>query len=201
MIVSSLKERRWLKKCIAGDKKACERFVRNFSDLVYRTVRHTLSIKHVSFNQEDLNDLHNTVFLRLFENQCRKLRQYKGKNGCGLDTWIRIITVRIVLNHTRKKGWDSITGIQKRIPLEDIPELSQPDSEPLAAIENAERQRSIKDGIRRLPPRERLFLILHFENGYALKDVARAMNLSINNVYTIKHRAIRKLKTTMESPG
>ncbi len=197
MIASSLKDRRWLKKCIAGDKKACEKFVREFSDLVYRSVRHTLWVKNVYFNQDDLEDLHNTVFLKLFENQAKKLGQFKGKNGCALATWIRIITVRIVLNHIRKKGLDSITGQQKRIPLEDIPELSLADSGPLAEIEKAEKQQSIKDGIRDLPPRDRLFLLLHYENGYSLKKVAETMKLSLNNAYIIKHRAIQKLKSRL----
>jgi RNA polymerase sigma factor (sigma-70 family) len=201
MIISSYKKRRWIKKCIAGDKMACERFVRYFSDPVYQTVRHTLSIKHVYFNQEDLKDLHNTVFLRLFENQCRKLSQFKGKNGCGLGTWIRIITVRIVLNSIRKKGWDSITGQKIRISLEDIPELYLSDCGPLAEIEKAEKQRAIKDGIRRLPPQDRLFLLLHFENEYSLKEVAKTMKLSLSNAYTLKHRAIRKLKSTLDNPG
>jgi len=201
MIASSRKDRRWLKKCIAGDKKACERFVREFSDLVYRSARHTLLVKNVYFNQDDIEDLHNTVFLKLFENQGKKLRQFKGKNGCGLGTWIRIITVRIVLNHIRKKGLDSITGQQKRIPLEDIPELSSADLGPLAEIEKAEKQRSIKDGIRKLPPRDRLFLLLHYERGYSIKEVAETMKLSLNNAYAIKHRAINKLKSTLGNPG
>jgi len=198
MTASSRKERRWLKKCITGDKKACERFVKDFSDPVYRSVRHTLLVKNVYFNQDDLEDLHNTVFLNLFENQCKKLRQFKGKNGCSLGTWIRIISVRIVLNHIRKKGLDSITGQKNRIPLEDIPELNLTDSMALAEIEKAEKQQSIKDGIRKLPPRDRLFLMLHYENGYSLKDVARTMKLSLNNTYIIKHRAIQKLKSTLE---
>lgn len=201
MIVSFLKDRRWLKKCIAGDKKACDRFVREFSDLVYRSVRHTLWAKNVYFDQDDLEDLHNTVFLKLFENQGQKLRQFKGKNGCGLGTWTRIITVRIVLNHIRIRGLDSITGQQKCIPLEDIAELRSADFGPLAEIEKAEKRQSIKDGIRKLPSRDRLFLLLHYENGYSLKEVAETMKLSLNNAYIIKHRAIKKLKSTLENPG
>ena len=200
MIASSRKDRRWLKKCIAGDKRACLRFVREFSDLVYRSVRHTLCVKNVYFNQDDLEDLHNTVFLKLFENQGQKLRQFKGKNGCSLGTWIRIITIRIVLNHIRKKGWDSITGQQNRIPLEDIPELSFPDFGSLTEIEKAEKRQSIKDGIRKLSPRDRLFLLLHYENGCSLKEVAETMKVSLNNAYIIKHRAIQKLKSTLENP-
>ena len=199
MITSSHKDRRRLKKCIAGDKKACERFVREFSNLVYRSVRHTLLAKNVYFNQDDLEDLHNTVFLKLFEKQGQKLSQFKGKNGCGLGTWIRIIAVRIVLNHIRKKGLDSITGQKKRIPLEDIPELGLADSGMLAEIEKADKLQSIKDEIRKLPPRDRLFLLLHYENGYSLKEVAKTMKLSLNNAYTIKHRAIQKLKSILEN--
>ena len=199
MMASSRKDRRWLKKCTAGDKRACERLVKEFSDLVYRSVRHTLGVKNVNFNQDDLEDLHNTVFLKLFENQGKKLGQFKGKNGCGLGTWIRIIAVRIVLNHIRKKGLDSITGQKKRIPLEDIPELGLADSGMLAEIEKADKLQSIKDEIRKLPPRDRLFLLLHYENGYSLKEVAKTMKLSLNNAYTIKHRAIQKLKSTLEN--
>lgn len=199
MIASSRKDLRWLKKCIAGDTTACERFVKEYSDLVYRSVRYTLWVKNVYFNQDDLEDLHNTVFLKLFENHREKLRQFRGKNGCGLGTWIRIITVRIVLNHIRKRGLDSITGQKQRIPLEDIPELSLADSETPAEIELAEKQQSIKDGIRKLPPRERLFLILHFENGYSIKEVAHTLKISLSNAYIIKHRAIQKLKSTLEN--
>ena len=199
MIASSRKDQRWLKKCMAGDTKACARFVKEFSDLVYRSVRYTLWVKNVYFIQDDLEDLHNTVFLKLFENQAKKLGQYQGKNGCGLGNWIRIITVRIVLNHIRKKGLDSITGQQKRIPLENIPELSLADPGPLAEIEEAERQQSLKDEIRNLPPRDRLFLLLHYENGYSLKEVAETMKLSLNNAYIIKHRAIQKLKSRLEN--
>jgi RNA polymerase sigma-70 factor (ECF subfamily) len=197
MISASGKDRRRLKKCLAGDKTACERFVKEFSDIVYRSVRYTLLVRNVYFNQADLEDLHNTVFLRLFENDAKKLRQFKGQNGCSLSTWIRIIAVRIVLNHLRKRGLDSIAGQKGRIPLEDIPELNLAKSATAEEIEKIERQQSIMNGIRRLPPRDRLFLVLHYENGYSIEEVAQTLKLSLGNAYIIKHRAIQKLKSTI----
>jgi RNA polymerase sigma factor (sigma-70 family) len=153
----------------------------------------------VYFNQADLEDLHNTVFLRLFENDAKKLRQFEGRNGCSLSTWIRIIAVRIVLNHIRMRGLDSIAGQKGRIPLEDIPELNLADSAAVEEIEKIERQQSIMNSIRQLPPRERLFLVLHFENGYSIEQVAQTLNLSLGNAYIIKHRAIQKLKSSIEN--
>ena len=199
MISSSGKDRRWLKKCLAGDKTACERLVKEFSDIVYRTVRYTLQVRNVYFNQADLEDLHNTVFLRLFENDAKKLRQFKGQNGCSLSTWIRIIAVRIVLNHIRKRGLDSIAGQKGRIPLDDIPELNLAKFTTLEEIEKFERQQSIMNSIRHLPPRDRLFLVLHYENGYSIEEVAQTLKLSLGNAYIIKHRAIQKIKSTIEN--
>jgi RNA polymerase sigma factor (sigma-70 family) len=198
MIASFRKDRRWLKKCIAGNRGACERFVKGYSNLVYRSVRHTLRIKNIPFNPEDIEDLHNTVFLLLFEDQCKKLRQFKGKNGCSLSTWIRIIAVRIVLNQIRKKGLDSLAGQRKQISFDDIPELSMADSTVLTELERADKLQSLEDGVKMLPARDRLFFLLHYENGYTIKEVAKTMKLSLNNAYTIKHRAIQRLKSTLE---
>ena len=101
-------DRHLLEGCLSGNLEAGESFVREFSDRVYRTIQYTLSVKHVRFSRNDLEDLHNTVFLMLFEDNCKKLRQFRGENGCSLATWVKIVTSRIVLNHLRKKGVDSM---------------------------------------------------------------------------------------------
>ncbi len=193
------KDRELLSKCICGDHKASEIFVRQFSDLVYRCVQHALMIKHLSLSHQDIEDLHNTVFLQLFESSCKKLRQYKGKNGCSIASWIRVVTVRIVLNHLRKKGLDAVSWQKKRIPLEDLPELEADRLEGRALLEKSEQERRIRDGIRELSPRDRLFLKLHFDKGMPITEVSEIMQLSVNTAYTVKHRAIQRLKTLVES--
>ena len=183
-----------LSRCLSGDRKASEILVQRFSDLVYRSVQHTLMIKYVCFNSQNLEDLHNTVFLHLFDNGCRKLRQYQGRNGCSLASWIRLIAVRTVLNHLKKRGMDAIVWQKKRISLEDLPELKGDKMEPWMVMEKGERKRLLQDGIRSLSPRDRLFMKLHFNHGLSVAEVASAMQLSIQNAYTVKHRAIKRLK-------
>jgi RNA polymerase sigma factor (sigma-70 family) len=196
----SLKEdRELLSKCVSGDRTASETLVRSFSDLVYRSVQYTLMAKHVSFNRHDLEDLHNTVFLRLFEQGCKKLRQYQGKNGCSLASWIRMITVRTVLDHLRKKGVDAMVWQKRRVPLEEVPELRASGVEPGAQIEKAQQERLLQEGMERLPPRDRLFMKLHFDQGLSMTEVAEAMQLSAGAAYTVKHRAIQRLKSHLAS--
>ena len=118
--------------------------------MVYRSIQHTLITRQAPFNREDLEDLHNTVFLQLFEKKCKKLRQYEGRNGCGLAWWIRIVTVRIVLNQLRKKGFDALAYQKKKISLDNLTELKREVVEPSAAIEKEEQNRLLQDSIQRL---------------------------------------------------
>lgn len=192
-------DRRLLSKCITGDRNASEILVRRFSNLVYHSVRQTLVGKDISFSPQDLEDLHNTIFLQLFEQGCRKLRQYRGKNGCSLASWIRVVAVRVVLNHIRKKGLDAIGWQKKRTPLEDLSELTGEEMDPLALMQNMERDRLVENGIQSLPPRDRLFIRLHFDQGIPIEDVAATMQITVPNAYTVKHRAVRKLKSYVSS--
>jgi RNA polymerase sigma factor (sigma-70 family) len=196
---SSEEDRRLLSRCLSGDRRASEALVRQFSDQVYRSVQYALLVKHVLFNRHDLEDLHNTVFLLLFEHGCKKLRQYQGKNGLSLASWIRMIAVRTVLDHLRKRGIDTMVWQKARIPLEKLPELKAKDTEFDAPIERAEQERVLQIGIQRLAPRDRLFIKLHFNQGLSVAEVAEVMQLSIGNAYTIKHRAIQRLKSHLAS--
>jgi hypothetical protein len=67
--------RELLSKCFSGDRKSSENFIRRFSSLVYKSVQYTLMAKQVPFNKQDLEDLHHSVFLKLFERGFAKLRQ------------------------------------------------------------------------------------------------------------------------------
>ena len=199
MSSSLAEDRGLLAKCFAGDREAGEALVRRFSNLVYQAVQHTFIVKHVRYTKEDLHDLHNIVFLRLFEEGGKKLRQYQGKNGCSLATWIRLIAVRTVLDHLRKKGVDSIAFRDALIALDEVYGLKEDECHGMALLEMAEKERLLREGIQNLSPRDRLFMKLHFDQGLPVAEVAAAMQVSVENVYIIKHRAIQRLRAQVVS--
>jgi len=191
--------RELLSKCLSGDRKSSENFVRQFSSLVYKSIQCTLLSKQVPFGKQDLEDLHHTVFLKLFERSFAKLRLYKGKNGCSLASWIRIITVRTVLDQLRNKGYDAIGWQNKRIALDQLPELRLDEFETEGQLERTELNRLLQACIDRMSPRDQLLIKLHFIQGFPLSEVAGIMQLSADNTYTLKHRAIQRLKSMVES--
>ena len=194
-------DRQLLSKCLSGDRGAWETVVRRFSNLVYQTVRSTFISKQTPFSRQDLEDLHNTVFLGLFEQGCAKLKLYQGRNGCTLASWIRIVTVRTVLNHLRKKGVDGPLWEKKKTPVEGLSWLKGEDQGPLALMESAEQEKLVHEGIKSLAPRDRLFMKLHIDQGLPVEEVAEALQISVQNAYVVKHRAVERLRSYLVSRG
>ena len=194
-------DRQLLSKCLSGDRGAWETVVRRFSNLVYQTVRSTFISKQTPFSRQDLEDLHNTVFLGLFEQGCAKLKLYQGRNGCTLASWIRIVTVRTVLNHLRKKGVDGPLWEKKKTPVEGLSWLKGEDQGPLALMESAEQEKLVHEGMKSLAPRDRLFMKLHIDQGLPVEEVAEALQISVPNAYVVKHRAVERLRTYLVSRG
>ena len=183
--------------CIAGDRKIQEAFVRKFSDFVYKTVLYTFKNKNITHSQSDIEDLHSTVFVKLFEKRCKKLAQYKGKNGCSLMSWIRLITVRTVLDHVRSRS-DALSRKEFIVPVDVLGDVGEDAQNPLARIENAEQFQLIKEGLEALSSRDRLFLKLHFFKGLSVPETAKIIGITETNAHALKHRVVKRLKKQVD---
>lgn len=183
--------------CCTGDKADQEVFIRRFSNLVYSTALRTYKAKGCECSNQDLDDLHNTVFMRLLERRCKRLRQFKGKNGCSLASWIRVITVRTVIDHLRQSR-DALSHPSKLDSDETLTRLQADVPEPWKRLDTLEQKRMLYKAMESLRPRDRLILKLHCLKEVSIREVAGILKVSENNAYSLKHRAIQRLKTTIE---
>ena len=78
------KEQNLLTGCIAGEKAAWDAFVLQYSNLVYHTIRRSLTLHHTEGSDEVVEDLYQECFVSLLRDDCKKLRQFKGERGCTL---------------------------------------------------------------------------------------------------------------------
>ncbi|MBF0451015.1 MAG: sigma-70 family RNA polymerase sigma factor [Candidatus Magnetomorum sp.] len=191
-------DRALINACIDGDIKAVEDLICKYSPLVYRYVQQTYLSSNVPYNEEDLKEQHNSVFVLLLEKKCRKLRQFRGKNGCSLASWVRLITCRSVLNQLRENSGDA-TWINSRVPIEDASDIFSDELGAMEAMEEEEKRRLIKGCIQKMSARDRLFIKLHIEQELPLSKVALVMQISVANTHTLKHRSIERLKKQVEN--
>ena len=62
--------------CLKGEKAAWDAFVQQYSDLVYHTIRKTLTLQHTDTRDEVVEDLYQEFFVSILRDECKKLRQF-----------------------------------------------------------------------------------------------------------------------------
>jgi len=190
-------DRRIIKGCLAGDATMLEKFICIYSPLIYRYVQQTFTSSNIPFEEEDLKEHHNSVFVLLLEDKCRKLKQFKGQNGCSLASWVRLITCRTVLNKMREDSGDA-NWIEYRLPIEEAADVIYEELSAIEYMELEEKKIIIRECIQELNPRDRLFLKLHVEQDLPVPKVARIMHMSTDNAHTLRHRSFDRLKKQVE---
>ena len=125
------------------------------------------------------------------QNNYKKLRQFEG--NCSLASWIRLISVRVTIDHLRKSRQhisldgdsDSENNFSQNVADENAlaPEL----------LEEEEQRKIFEAILDGLTPRERMFVELYFRRELSARQVADIMTTTLGAVYTMKNRIREKL--------
>ncbi len=193
MSIPDIPEKELLAKCIRGDKQAWNLLILRYSKLISHSLYHTLKHKNPPIQPEVIDDLHQEVFCSLMADDYRKLRQFKGKNGCSLANWIRIITVRKAIDHLRKeRPTESIEGggSTSEYATEYPDEKPNPEEE---AIESEEIKITV-EVIKKLTPRQQFFVELYYHRGLSIAEISQIMKLDPNAVHQLHHRIRERIK-------
>ena len=91
-----------LKGCVFNHREARTEFFQRFESYIRSVVRKTVARYCNRVDQNVVEDLVQEVFVALFANHCRRLRMFKGKNGCPLRAWVRVISMRTTVSQMRK---------------------------------------------------------------------------------------------------
>jgi len=189
-------DKQLLEQCLQGVAGAWQAFIKQFSPLVYYAIQKVLHGKVPAATRDELNDLHNDIFLALIENNGRKLRQYEGKNGCSVSTWIRVIAVRATIDHLKKrKNLLSLSDEDTQRLVSRQSAAGQPAGEQL---EQDEEKKILKELIDGLPPQDRLFIRLFYYDEVAPEKIAKIFKSTTNAVYSRGNYIREKLKESLQ---
>jgi DNA-directed RNA polymerase specialized sigma24 family protein len=101
------KEKTLIAGCLRSEKAAWDSFVRQYSNLVYHTIKKTLIRHHRDPHADVVEELYQEFFVSLLRNGCKKLLQFRGTHGCSLASWLRIVTTRLTIDFIRKQALPS----------------------------------------------------------------------------------------------
>ena len=172
------------------DAHQFEVFMKNYQDMVYTTAIRLLG------NEADAQDISQVVFLKAFEN-------FAGlSHSPTAGGWLKTVATNLCLNHLSRyrARWRFFSEMRNEESGEDFSEhLAGPDTMEQGLAEGDYRH-LLESAIRKLPPAQRVPLVLfHFENqGY--EDISRKLRISLSKVKTDIHRGRLALKRYLR-PG
>ena len=186
------KEKTLIASCLRSDKAAWDSFVRQYSNLVYFTIKKTLVRHHTDPYADVVEELYQEFFVSLLRNDCKKLRQFRGAHGCSLASWLRIVTTRLTIDFIRKQTLPA--GEVANAIARDSPDLVEP-------LINEEQQKLLNQAIQSLSARDHVLLDLCYRQLLGSDEVAQLLKTSVSAVYTQRSRVLEKIREVLRKSG
>jgi RNA polymerase sigma-70 factor (ECF subfamily) len=160
-----------LSRSAQGDSTAFAELVREHQGMVFSIAYHYLQDRALA------EDLAQEVFLELYQSLSRI------QSPAHLTFWLRRVTANRCIDQGRKK-------LRRREQaLEEAPEpvASDPPADPLLL----ER---LQQSLAGLPEKQRMVVILRFQEGLGPAEIAEALDMPVNTVKSTLHRSLEDLR-------
>jgi RNA polymerase sigma-70 factor (ECF subfamily) len=196
-------EARLLEGCLEGDPDSWREFVETYSPLILQVIRATLRRFEAGHRaSESEEDLHQTVFMALWEGNRRRLRSFEGRRRSSLATWLRVVVANLVIDQLRKTK-PAAAPLAEEVGQEAGCAVWLANPGPGADHEMVNRQavEMLRQELASLGEQERLVLKLRCLDGRSGREAAQVLGIDRNHVDQILHRARKKLRQRLENAG
>ena len=171
------------------DAQEFELFMRNYQNMVFSAAMRLLA------SEAEAKDIAQEVFLKAFE-RFGELRDNPRAGG-----WLRTVAVNLSLNHLSRyrNRWTFFSEI-----FHSHDSDSEPTPEPVSYQDVAEevstldRKELVEASLRKLPPAQRVPLVLFHMEGLRYEEIATKLGVSIGKVKTDIFRGREALRKTLE---
>jgi RNA polymerase sigma factor (sigma-70 family) len=190
-----------VQRFVNGDKQVQDEFLTTYSRLIYNYIHHVVKSKGYTFSQDQIKEIFQDLFCSLINNDFKKLRSFKAKNGCSLASWLRQVTINFTIDYIRKiKPMLSIDEQEdEESSLKDI--LVDGTALINEVLSDNEKLAQLEDCIDQLDSDDKFFLELNVNQGLSLEYLKGMLNISRGALDMRKSRLIYRLKECFKSKG
>jgi RNA polymerase sigma factor (sigma-70 family) len=190
----NLNEKQLLSRIRQGEREAWEELVDNYGRLIYYAIQRTMEMKGLPRNPEDVQDLFQSLFLHLAEDNGRRLLSYTGKHHCSLATWIRMIAINFTIDFIRRQARYSFhVEFEEKTPEEFERSWFEPQPEADSRLDEKSREQKLAELVSELDKQDRDFLKLYL-SGMTPGELARLYKTSTTGIYSRYNRLKEKLR-------
>ena len=191
-----------LKGCVFNHREARTEFFRRYESYIRSIVRKTVNRYCNRVDQTVMEDLVQEVFVALFAGHCRRLRMFKGKNGCPLRAWVRVISMRTTVSQMRKwKHHSALPGEENSSgSLKMIDPSTRPDTVYESRLDR-ERSKMIFELVESLSDEDRELFNMIYIDEVPVTEMTARLKIQRGALYMRKNRVISRLRRQAERRG
>ncbi len=186
---SKSEEQALLAGCVNGEPGRWEQFVEQYGRLVGKTAA-TLHWKCGGRGPE-IEDLVAHVYEKLLEDDCRRLRAWRGQ--ARFSTYLVQVARNLCIDQLKKTRLE--------VSLDSLGEVGEPAFEqegPELAEWQEARAKALREAIQRLTPKRAMIMQLRLK-GIPLREIAAIMQVPEGTVFVESSRAMTRLRKMLES--
>jgi RNA polymerase sigma factor (sigma-70 family) len=174
----------FINRCAIKDKEAWNTFIDKYSSYIYLYINKTLRRYNVFSQNGEAGEVFNSVFLALLDNDCKRLKNFRGQNEYSFLAYLREISFHITVDFLRRqKSFVDLEKVKNCFPGRDHSvSMEQKDLREMISIVRDE-----------LPPRHRYLFRLIFEEELDLSEISEIMDINLNALSQLKFRMIKNL--------
>jgi len=140
-------------------------------------------------------DLAQDAFVRAFA----RLRTYDPERR--FSAWFFQILRNIVIDHIRRKRVAAISLDELQAGGYPEPPSENPESSPEADVERKELGRALEEGLQRIRAEHREAIVLRYQQGLTVDEIAGILHLPEGTVKTYLHRGRKELAAILSAAG
>lgn len=177
-----------VRRCLAGDQKACRDLVKRFQRPVF-----SILVRMVR-RAEDAEDLTQETFVRMF----RALDRYDPERP--FSSWLFTIASRLAIDHIRRRRVPTFSMHQVEPGSHEERTIDIADSSPGPDEITSDREEEVRtrELIDSLPPHYRIVVVLRHQQDLSYEEIAEALQLPLGTVKARIHRARALLKNRIQ---
>jgi RNA polymerase sigma factor (sigma-70 family) len=174
-------------RLFAGEIEAADHFVTRFSQLVW-----TVLVRDFRIPQDLRDDLYQDVFLRLWEEDYRRLRLWSGEGS--LASYLGPIVRHLAIDRLRTR----VPERENPLPPQnehDHPSSNEPSQEELAWLE--QQRLAVERALEALDERDRALYRLRYVEERPYAEIACELDATVNHVGVLLSRLTRQLQKNL----
>ncbi|MBN2831631.1 MAG: sigma-70 family RNA polymerase sigma factor [Candidatus Omnitrophica bacterium] len=188
-------------KFIKGDIPTREEFHKHYSRLIYNYIHHVLTVKGLESHQDSIDDIYQGFFVFIMEEDCKRLKSFKAKNGCTFATWIRQLTINFTRDYLRKlkPAFSIDSETDDNLSLKDTLKDGSLSVSEILSID--ETMKVLDYCIELLSLEDKYFIELNFNQRIGLETLKDFFSLSRGAIDMRRARIIKRLRDCFKSKG